>query len=450
MIQIDIGFGVFTIFKFISIQSMKYKPIASELFVGNRKKLAKLLAPGSIAIFQSNDVMPTSADGTMPFVQDADLYYLTGIDQEETILVMSPNFPDEKMREILFLKKTNEHIAVWEGHKYTKDEAREASGITIILWTDDFEQSIGTLMAEAHEVYLNSNEHLRAVVEVETRNARFIKWCQTHYRLHNYRKVAPLMHKLRAIKSEHEIKQIATACDITEKGFRRVLEFVQPGVTEYEIEAEYLHDFIRNRSDGFAYDPIIASGDRACVLHYVENNKTCQQGEVLLMDVGASYARYNADMTRSIPVSGRFTKRQAAVYDAVLLVMREAMEMLTPGNTISQYHKEVGLRMESELVGLGLLDRTDIKHQDPSRPAYKKYFMHGTSHHLGLNVHDVGNIYRPFESGMVFTVEPGIYIPDEGLGIRLENNVVIQENGILDLMENIPLQPEEIEDIMNS
>ena len=450
MIQIDIGFGVFTIFKFISIQSMKYKPIASELFVGNRKKLAKLLAPGSIAIFQSNDVMPTSADGTMPFVQDADLYYLTGIDQEETILVMSPNFPDEKMREILFLKKTNEHIAVWEGHKYTKDEAREASGITIILWTDDFEQSIGTLMAEAHEVYLNCNEHIRAVVEVETRNARFIKWCQTHYPLHNYRKVAPLMHKLRAIKSEHEIKQIATACDITEKGFRRVLEFVQPGVTEYEIEAEYLHDFIRNRSDGFAYDPIIASGDRACVLHYVENNKTCQQGEVLLMDVGASYARYNADMTRSIPVSGRFTKRQAAVYDAVLLVMREAMEMLTPGNTISQYHKEVGLRMESELVGLGLLDRTDIKHQDPSRPAYKKYFMHGTSHHLGLNVHDVGNIYRPFESGMVFTVEPGIYIPDEGLGIRLENNVVIQENGILDLMENIPLQPEEIEDIMNS
>lgn len=429
---------------------MKYQAISSELFVGNREKLVKLLTPGSIAIFQSNDLMPTSADGTMPFVQDADLYYLTGIDQEETILVMLPDFPDEKMREILFLKQTNEHIAIWEGHKYTKDEAREASGIHTIIWTDDFEQTISTLMAEAHEVYLNSNEHIRAVVAVETRNARFTKWCQTHYPLHNYRKVAPLMHKLRAVKSEHEIRQIATACEITERGFRRVLEFVQPGVAEYEIEAEYLHDFIRNRSDGFAYHPIIASGASTCVLHYIENNKACQDGEVLLMDVGASYARYSADMTRSIPVSGRFTKRQRAVYDAVLRVMREAMGMLTPGNTISQYHKEVGLQMESELMDLGLLDRTDVKHQHPSRPAYKKYFMHGTSHHLGLNVHDVGNIFRPFEPGMVFTVEPGIYIPDEGLGIRLENNVVVQEDGILDLMENIPVEAEEIEDLMNT
>jgi Xaa-Pro aminopeptidase len=429
---------------------MKYQPITSELFSTNRARLAKLLAPGSIAIFQSNDRMPTSADGTMPFVQDADLYYLTGIDQEESIMVMFPDFPDEKMREILFLKQTNELIAIWEGHKYTKNEARDASGIDTIFWITDFEQTFNTLMAEAQEVYLNSNEHIRAVVEVETRNARFTKWCQTHYPLHNYRKVAPLMHELRAIKSEHEIEQIARACGITEKGFRRVLEFTQPGVAEYEIEAEYLHEFIRNRSDGFGYEPIIASGASACVLHYVENNRTCLEGEVILMDVGASYAGYSADMTRSIPVNGKFTKRQRAVYDAVLRVMREAMDMLTPGNTIPQYHKEVGLRMESELIGLGLLDRTDIKSQHPSHPAYKKYFMHGTSHHLGLNVHDVGNIYRPFESGMVFTVEPGIYILDEGLGIRLENNVVIRDDGISDLMENIPLEPEAIEELMNT
>lgn len=428
---------------------MKYHPIPSELFIQNRENLAKLLGSRSIAVFQSNDIMPTSADGTMPFVQDADIYYLTGIDQEETILVLFPDFADEKMREILFLKQTDEHIAIWEGHKYTREEAREASGIETIFWLSDFEKTFNTLMAEAQGVYLNSNEHVRAVVEVETRNARFIKWCQKRYPLHSYYKVAPLMHQLRAIKSEQEIKQIATACRITEKGFRRVLKFVKPGVTEFEIEAEYLHEFITNRSDGFAYEPIIASGASACVLHYIENNKECLDGEVLLMDVGASYARYNADMTRSIPVNGRFTNRQKAVYQAALKVMREAKELLTPGNTIAKYHKEVGRIMESELVGLGLLNRTDVKNQDEANPVYKKYFMHGTSHHLGLNVHDVGNIYRPFEPGMVLTVEPGIYIKEEGLGIRLENNVVIQKTGLLDLMADIPIEAEEIEDLMN-
>jgi Xaa-Pro aminopeptidase len=429
---------------------VKYHPINSKLFINNRKQLTSLLAPGSIAVFQSTDIMPTSADGIMPFVQDADLYYLTGIDQEETILVMFPDFPDEKMREILFLKQTNEHIAIWEGHKYTKEEAVAASGIGTIMWVSNFEQTFNTLMAEAQQVYLNSNEHIRAVVEVETRNARFVKWCQQHYPLHRYRKVAPLMHQLRAIKSQYEIDQLATACKITEQGFRRILKFVKPGVTEYQIEAEYIHEFISHRSDGFAYEPIIASGASACVLHYVENNKSCHDGEVLLMDVGASYARYNADMTRSIPVNGKFTNRQRAVYDAVLRVMRAAMDLLVPGNTVAQYHKEVGLIMQSELLGLGLLDQTDIKNQDASWPAYKKYFMHGTSHHLGLNVHDVGNVYRKFEPGMVFTVEPGIYILDEGLGVRLENNVVIQEDGILDLMQTIPLEAEEIEEIMNS
>ena len=429
---------------------MKYPPINSELFIQNRQRLAQLLEPGSLAVFQSNDIMPTSADGTMPFVQDADLYYLTGIDQEETVLVLFPDFPDGKFREVLFVKQTNEHIAVWEGHKYTKEEATEASGIGTIIWTSQFEQTFNTLMAEATQVYLNSNEHIRATVEVETRNARFVNWCKQHYPLHLYKKVAPLMHQLRAIKSQHEIDQIAHACKITEQGFRRILKFVKPGVTEFAIEAEYLHEFISNRSDGFAYEPIIASGASACVLHYVDNNKACLDGEVLLMDVGANFARYNADMTRSIPVNGRYTDRQRAVYQAVLKVMRIAMGLLVPGNTIAEYHKEVGVAMQSELIDLGLLDQTDVKNQHPSRPAYKKYFMHGTSHHLGLNVHDVGNVYRPFEAGMVFTVEPGIYIPEEGLGIRLENDVVIQESGIKDLMEQIPIEIEEIEDLMNS
>lgn len=429
---------------------MRYQPIASGFFIENRQKLASLLEPGSIAVFQSNDIMPTSADGTMPFVQDADLYYLTGIDQEETILVIFPDFPDPKLREILFLKQTSEQIAIWEGHKYTKEEGRSVSGIDTILWTDEFDHTFNTLMAQAQQVYLNSNQHIRAVIEVETRNARFNKWCKKRYPLHNYRKAAPLMHQLRAIKSTQEIDRITTACSITEMGFRRVLDFVKPGVFEFEIEAEYLHEFISNRSNGFAYAPIIASGANACVLHYIDNDQPCKDGDVLLMDVGASYAWYNADMTRSIPVNGRFSERQRNVYQAVLRVMQEAMKLLVPGNTIAEYHKEVGLIMQSELVALGLLDKTDIKNQDPALPAYKKYFMHGTSHHLGLNVHDVGNIYRPFEPGMVFTVEPGIYIRDEGLGIRLENNVVILENGLSDLMESIPLEAEEIEDLMNT
>ncbi len=428
---------------------VKYEPLDKSLFIENRKRLKSLLKPKSIAIFHSNDIMPTSADGIMPFVQDADLFYLSGIDQEESVLVICPDFPLEHMREILFLKKTNEHIAVWEGHKYTQEEARETSGVPTILWVDSFEQTLGTLMAEATNVYLNSNEHIRAVVKVTTRNARFVAWCQENFPLHHYEKVAPLMHELRAVKSALEIAQLQIACNITEKGFRRILSFVKPGVTEYEIEAEYLHEFIRNRSGGFAYEPIIASGPSACVLHYVENKKACLDGEVLLMDVGATYANYNADMTRSIPINGRYTERQKAVYNAVLRVMRKAMDLLTIGNSIPEYHRQVGELMEGELVGLGLLDLNEIKNQHPDRPAYKKYFMHGTSHHLGLNVHDVGNIYRKFEAGMVFTVEPGIYIPEEGLGVRIENDVVIEQQGIFDLMANIPIEAEEIEELMN-
>lgn len=429
---------------------MRHEPLPSDLFIHNRRRLIELLKPKSLAVFNSNDIMPTNADGTLSFVQNSDLFYLSGIDQEESKLLLFPDFPKEEYREVLFLKETNELIEVWEGHKYTKEEATAASGISQVHWLSEFDRVFNTLMAEAEHVYLNTNEHLRASVRVETQDARFIKYCQQHYPLHRYERVAPLMHQLRAIKSEAEITAQQRACDITERAFRRVLEFVRPGVMEYEIEAEYLHEFVRSGSRGFAYEPIVASGANACVLHYVDNHAACQAGDVLLMDVGAEYARYYADMSRSIPVSGRFTDRQRDVYNAVLRVQRAAMDLLRPGNTIEAYHKEVGKLMESELMGLGLLDAHEVKDQDEKKPLYKKYFMHGTSHHLGLDVHDVDNVYRPFEPGMVFTVEPGIYIREENLGIRLENNVVITEDGVHDLMRNIPIEAEEIEDIMNA
>lgn len=428
---------------------MKYLPIDRDLFVKNRQNLIKHLKPKSMAVLNANDIMPTNADGTMGFVQNSDLFYLSGIDQEETILVLFPDFPDEEYREILFLRETNEEIAIWEGHKYTKDEAREASGIQKICWLSQFDKIFNMLMAEAEHVYLNTNEHIRAEIRVESRDARFIKDCQQKYPLHHYERLAPIMHHLRAIKSEIEIALMQHACDITEGAFRRVLAFVKPGVMEYEIEAEYIHEFVRHRSRGFAYQPIIASGSNACVLHYIANNAECKEGELLLMDVGAEYANYNADMTRTIPVSGRFTDRQKQVYNAVLRVHREAYQLLRPGHVIKEYHKEIGKIMESELIGLGLLDKHEVQKQDEKNPLYKKYFMHGTSHHLGIDVHDVGNVYRKFEPGMVFTVEPGIYIREEGIGIRLENNVVIREDGVHDLMRNIPIEAEEIEELMN-
>ncbi|ELR69447.1 Xaa-Pro aminopeptidase [Fulvivirga imtechensis AK7] len=427
---------------------MKYSPLGKELYIENRRRLVKELKPNSLVLFNSNDILPTNADGTMPFRQNNDLYYLSGIDQEESILVVYPDFHDKKLREVLFLKGTNENIAIWEGHKYTKEEAFQISGIGSIYWLSQFNSTFNILMAEAEHVYLNTNEHIRADAEVETRDMRFIKWCREKYPLHKYERIAPVMHGLRAIKSAQEVEALQIACDITEKGFRRVLEFVKPGVMEYEVEAEYIHEFIRNRSRGFAYTPIVASGFNACVLHYIENSRACKDGEILLMDVGAEYANYNADMTRSIPVGGKFAKRQKDVYNAVLRVQREAMKMLTPGNTIPEYHKEVGKVMESELLGLKLLDKTDIKNQNSDNPAYRKYFMHGTSHHLGLDVHDVGNIYEKMQPGMVFTVEPGIYIREENLGIRLENNVVITDDGLFDLMQNIPIEADEIEDLM--
>lgn len=429
---------------------MRYIPAGKELYMQNRKNFSKRINSSSIAIFNSNDPSPTSADGTMPFIQQTDIFYLSGIDQEESILLIFPDAHENNNREILFIRETNEEISIWEGHKYTKDEAREISGIQSIFWVSQFDEIFNTLVFQAEFIYLNSNEHLRAKNEVETRDGRFTNWCKSNYPLYKYERSQPILHELRTIKSHLEIKQLGKAIDITESGFRRVLKFIDPGVMEYEIEAELLHEFISNRSRRFAFQPIIASGYNACVLHYIENKDQCRDGDLVLMDIGAEYGNYNADLTRCAPVNGRFSERQKSVYNAVLRVQRAAMEMLTPGNTIPEYHKEVGTIMERELVDLGLLSKTDIKNQDPMRPAYKKYFMHGTSHHLGLDVHDYGYPQMKMKAGMVLTVEPGIYIREENLGIRLENDVVITDNGIVDLMKNIPIETEEIEEIMNS
>ncbi len=429
---------------------MKYENIGKDLFIGNRKRLIKELKPGSIAIFNSNDIMPTNADGTMAFRQNNDLFYLSGIDQEESILVVCPDFPDKKYKEVLFLRETNERIAVWEGHKLTKKEATDISGVETVLWMGEFEKLFHHMMVMGgvDHVYLPTNEHYRADIVVETRSARFISSCREKFPLHKYHRIAPLLAQLRAIKQPREIELSQEACNITEKGFRRILNFVKPGVKEYEIEAEFIHEFIRNRSKGFAYSPIIASGANACVLHYVENSQTCKEGDVLLLDVGAEYANYNSDMTRSIPVNGRFTKRQKEVYNAVLRVMRAASGMLRPGVVYFDYHKEVQKLMESELLKLKLITKKEINDKT-GKSAASKYFMHGTGHHLGLDVHDTGNMYAKMQAGMLWTVEPGIYIPAEKLGIRLENNVVIGKNKNSDLMKNIPIEMEEIEDLMN-
>ncbi len=430
---------------------MRYLPIANQLFVRNRERLAALLKPKSLVIVNANDVLPTNADGTMAFRQNNDLFYLTGVDQEETRFLLFPEHPDPKFRAVLFLRETSELIEIWEGHKLTKAEAAQTTGLpeSQIYWTHQFDTIFAQIVFEAEHVYLNANEHTRADVVVQTQDARYIEQFRNRYPLHRLERLAPLMHNLRAIKQPEEMPLLQTAIDTTDAMFRRLLTFVKPGVWEYEIEAEMMHEFLRRRSRGAAYNPIIASGANACVLHYIDNSAQCQDGDVILLDLGAEYANYNADMTRSIPVNGRYTPRQRAVYDAVLRVLRESSAMLKPGNLWDEYHREVGKIMESELIGLGLLDRDAVAAQDPDAPLYKKYFMHGTSHFLGLDVHDVGNKYRRMEPGMVFTVEPGIYIREEGLGIRLENNVVITETGNIDLMANIPIEADEIEELMN-
>jgi Xaa-Pro aminopeptidase len=430
---------------------MKYHQIESDLFVKNRKKFVSQMKPNSVAIFNSNDIYPVSADSTMPFAQHRDIFYLSGADQEESILLLFPDAPHDNLKEILFLKETNEHIAVWEGEKLTKERAFEVSGIKNVIWLQDFHKTLKEVMAYAETMYINTNEHYRATIETETREARFVKWWKENYPAHKVEKSNPILQRIRSVKESEELDLMQKACDITEKGFRRILNFVKPNVMEYEIEAEFAHEFLRNRSKGFAYTPIIASGNSANVLHYIENNQQCNPGDLLLLDVGAEYANYSSDMTRTIPVSGKYNDRQKAVYNAVLNVKNEATKMLVPGTIWKQYHVEVGKLMTSELLGLGLLEKADVQNENPDWPAYKKYFMHGTSHHMGLDTHDYGLLHEPMQANMVFTVEPGIYIPKEGFGIRLEDDVVIQSKGEpFNLMRNIPIEVDEIESIMNS
>ncbi|AZQ43087.1 aminopeptidase P family protein [Nonlabens ponticola] len=429
---------------------MKYDPIDSNLFKKNRKKFMAQMKPSSLAVFNSNDVFKTGADSTMPFKQHRDIFYLSGADQEDTVLVLFPDCPDPAHREVLFVTETNDHIAVWEGEKLTKEKATEVTGIETVYWLKDLDKKFFEMMTQCDTVYFNTNEHYRQAVEMETREDRFIKKTKAQYPAHNYAKSAPILQRLRAVKEPEELELLQKACDITNHSFRRVLDFVKPGVWEYEIEAEYLHEFIRRRSDGFAYTPIIASGNNANVLHYIENNQQCKDGDLILMDVGAVYANYSADMSRTIPVNGRFTDRQKQVYNAVNKVKNEATAMLVPGTLWKEYHVEVGKLMTSELLDLGLLDKADVQNENPDWPAYKKYFMHGTSHHIGLDTHDYGLLWEPMQANNVFTVEPGIYIPQEGFGIRLEDDVVIQESGApKNLMGDIPIEVEEIEDLMN-
>lgn len=438
---------------------MRYAPINPQLFVENRAKLAAKLKPGSFAVIHSNDIMPQSADGSMRFYQSSDLFWLTGVDQEETTLILNPHAADPADREILFVRETSDLIRIWEGNKLTAEEATAVSGIENVLWSHRFESEFRRCMKTWKTLYLNANEHPRNASEVETREERFRKRCQIRYPRHRYERLAPLTYPLRAVKSDTEIQLLRQACDITEKGFRRVCRFLKPGVKEFEIEAEFTHEFIRNRSRGFAYNPIIASGINACSLHYLENNDTCQDGDLLLLDVAAEYAHYNADLTRTIPVNGKFTDRQRAVYNAVLNVFKVCREeLLKPGVEIKAYQKEVGKHMEAELLSLDLLDPdivaderskdgTDNEVKEETRH-YRKYFMHGTSHSLGLDVHDVTPANRVVLEGAVYTIEPGIYVPEEGFGIRIENDVVVNSGKNVDLFENVPIEADEIEAAM--
>ena len=429
---------------------MKYHQINSELFIKNRYNFTSAMKPNSLAVFNSNDIYPISADSTLPFEQHRDIFYLSGVDQEESVLLLFPDCPNEKHREILFLRETNDHIAVWEGAKLTKKAAFETSGIKSVYWLQDLEKILFELSTYCDTFYINTNEHYRANVETETREDRFTKWLLAKYPAHSVAKSSPIMHRLRSVKDPIELDLMQRACNITEKGFRRILDFVKPGVWEYEIEAELIHEFVRNRSKGFAYSPIIATGNSANVLHYMENNKECKSGDLILLDIAAEYANYKSDLTRTIPVSGKFSERQKAVYNAVNYVKKEATKLLVPGTLWKEYHVEVGDIMTSELLKLGLLDKADVQNEDKDWPAYKKYFMHGTSHHIGLDTHDYGLLHEKMQANMVFTVEPGIYIPDEGFGIRLEDDVVVQEKGEpFNLMGNIPIESDEIEDLMN-
>ncbi len=428
---------------------MRYAPIDPALFVYNRERLAKLMAPNSLAILHSNDILPTNADGTLRLVANSDLFYLTGVHQEETILVIYPDAEEPRHREMLFLRQTSELIAIWEGHKLTLEEARAKTGIQEVHWLSQFPSIFRRIMCECDHVYLNTNEHKRAAVEVETRDARFIRQVKSEYPLHDYLRLARLMHRLRVVKTDLELEILSKACQLTRRGFERVARYVKPGVSELELEAEFIHEFTRG-GGGFAYIPIIASGANACVLHYIENDQPCKNGDLLLLDVAASYANYNSDLTRTIPVNGRFTRRQKQLYQAVLRVLRTQIAGLRPGKRVRDWQEESEEAVARECVDLGLLKPKDLKAKpsDPMKKPVKKYYMHGCGHPLGLDVHDVGITTEPMAAGWVMTVEPAIYIQSEGMAVRLENDVLITEDGVVDLMADIPIEIEEIEELM--
>ena len=426
---------------------MRYQPISQKMYIRNRAKLIEKLKPGSLAIVNSNDEMPRSGDQTFIFRQNSDMFYLTGLDQAKCILTICPGHPVENMREILFTVKTNDMMVVWNGHKYTMDEVREVSGIQNVKWLDDFEITLRDLVSRVQLVYLNQNEYPKFITEVPLLDLRFAEKMKHDFPVHTYERLAPIITDLRLVKEPEEIVQIQKACDLTNDGFRRLLKFVKPGLKEYEVEAEFTHEFMRKGGTGHSYPPIIASGANGCILHYNTNYNTCKDGDLLLMDVGAEYGNYAADMTRTIPVNGKFSPRQHQVYDAVLRILKAATLMLKPGTTIEKWHAEVCKLMEKELVGLGLISKEDLKNQTADSPAYFKYYMHGTGHFLGLDVHDVGSRQVIFENGMVMTCEPGIYIPEEGIGIRLENDIMIAEEPV-NLMAHIPVEPDEIERLM--
>jgi Xaa-Pro aminopeptidase len=427
---------------------MKAVPLPSALFTLNRERLAQKLPPRSLAVFNANDIMPTNADGAMGHLQNADLFYLTGVHQEETILLVAPDAFDPAQREILFVRQPNEHLAIWEGHKLTKEQATTVSGIKSVKWLSEFPVVFRSLMCEMEHVFLNANEHQRADVTVETRDNRFVRDTQKHFPLHRYHRLAPLMHELRAVKSQFEIDAIQAACDLTGRGFKRVLKFVKPGVNEAEVEAEFAHEFIRAKGQ-FAYPPIIAAGANNNILHYNQNDQPCKKGDLLLLDVAAGLGNYMSDLTRTIPVSGKFTRRQKQVYNAVLRIFRAQVAALVPGKTTKDLRTECEEITAKECVDLGLLKLSQIKKQTPDNPAVRPFFMHGVSHPIGLDVHDVTYNHFKIAPGWVLTVEPAIYIKDEGFGVRIENTVVVTPDGPLDLMAGIPIEADEIESLMN-
>ena len=426
---------------------MRHAPLAPSFFESNRRRLTVLLPQKSVALLHAADLLPTSGDGTLRLQPAPDLFYLSGIEQEESVLVLAPDAHEPLQREMLFVRQPNEHLRQWEGEKLTKEKAQELSGIASIRWLSDLPAVLHSLLCESDTLFLNSNEHERAVIDVEPRDTRMARQLINRYPLHRFQRLAPLMRSLRAVKSQVEVDLTRTAIDITDSGLRRAIAAIRPGVMEYELEAELIYEFTRKKAT-MAYEPIIGSGKNACVLHYLTNDKPCLDGELVLMDVGASYANYSADITRTYPVSGTFTPRQRAVYEAVLRVMKNSIARTTVGTLPRDWKRAAQEEMKDELVTLNLITPEQASKDTPEEPACKKYFMHGLGHSLGLGVHDVAPLNGPFEAGWILTVEPGIYIPEEGIGIRLENNILVTAQGPEDLSAHIPVLPDDIESLM--